>query len=110
MSSYVLPARARPPRRAFVQLVKVETKLALRVPIGFVLGVVLPVIFLVIFDSIPALKKPAAGTTLSLFAQYVPVLISLSLCLIALVSLPIPLVSGPSVQVDQNQVLERNHD
>jgi len=84
----------RPPARAFAQLVAVEAKLALRAPIGLVLGVVVPVIFLVIFSAMPALKKPAAGTTLTLFAQYVPVLICLSLCLIALVSLPIPLVTN----------------
>lgn len=62
-------------------------------------GVALPVIFLVIFNGIPALKKPAHGSTLTLFAEYIPVLICLSLCLIALVSLPIPLVTNRQMGV-----------
>ena len=93
MTTHAIPSRARPPTRGFTELVKVEAKLAWRVPVGLVLGVLVPVIFLVIFNAMPALRKPAADTTLTLFAQYVPVLICLSLCLIALVSLPIPLVT-----------------
>jgi hypothetical protein len=72
MTTHAIPSRARPPGRGFSELVKVETKLALRVPVGVVLGIVVPVIFLVIFSAMPALRKPAAGTTLTLFAQYVP--------------------------------------
>ena len=99
MTTHAIPSRARPPGRAFSELVKVETKLALRVPVGVVLGIVVPVMFLVIFNAMPALRKPAAGTTLTLFAQYVPVLICLSLCLIALVSLPIPVVTNRQMGV-----------
>jgi len=90
----ITPTPARPPGRGFRELVKVEAKLALRAPVGLVLGVLLPTMFLIIFNAIPALKKPVAGTTLTLFAQYIPVLICLSLALIALVSLPIPLVTN----------------
>ena len=71
----------------------------MRVPLGLVLGVALPALFLVIFNAIPALKKPAPGSTLTLFAEYIPVLICLSLCLIALVSLPIPLVNNRQMGV-----------
>jgi ABC-2 type transport system permease protein len=39
------------------------------------------------------------GSTLTLFAEYIPVLICLSLCLIALVSLPIPLVNNRQMGV-----------
>lgn len=78
---------------------KVEAKLAVRAPVGLVLGVLVPVIFLIIFNAIPKLKEPAAGTSLTLFAQYVPVLICLSLCLIALISLPIPLVTNRQLGV-----------
>jgi len=99
MTAHAMPSRARPPGRAFAELVKVEARLAMRVPVGLVLGILVPVIFLVIFSAIPALKKPAAGTTLTLFAQYIPVLICLSLCLIALVSLPIPLVTNRQLGV-----------
>jgi ABC-2 type transport system permease protein len=93
MTTHVIPGRIRPPGRGFRELVKVEGKLAFRVPIGFVLGIVLPVIFLFIFNAIPSLKKPAQGSTLTLFGEYIPVLIGMSLCLIALISLPVPLVT-----------------
>jgi ABC-2 type transport system permease protein len=62
--------------------------------VGLLLGVLVPVILLVIFSAIPGLKQPAPGSTLTMFAQYVPVLIGLSLCLIALVSLPVPLATN----------------
>ena len=99
MTTHAIPNRARPPARGFTELVKVEAKLAWRVPVGLVLGVLVPVIFLVIFNAIPALKKPATGSTLTLFAEYIPVLICLSLCLIALVGLPIPVVTNRQMGV-----------
>jgi ABC-2 type transport system permease protein len=99
MTTDALPGRARPPARGFRELVKVESKLALRVPVGLVLGVVVPAFFLVIFNAIPGLKKPAPGSTLTMFAEYIPVLICLSLCLIALVSLPIPVVTNRQMGV-----------
>jgi hypothetical protein len=95
MTTYALPSRARPPARGFAELVKVEAKLALRVPVGLVLGVLVPVTF----NAIPALKKPAAGSTLTLFAEYIPVLICLSLCLIALVGLPVSIVTNRQMGV-----------
>lgn len=99
MTTHVISSRTRPPARGFAELVKVETKLAVRVPVGLALGVLVPVLFLVIFNAIPALKKPAAGSTLTLFAEYIPVLICLSLCLIALVGLPIPVVTNRQMGV-----------
>jgi ABC-2 type transport system permease protein len=99
MTTHAIPSRVRPPARGFTELVKVEAKLALRVPVGLVLGVLVPVIFLVIFNAIPALKKPATGSILTLFAEYIPVLICLSLCLIALVGLPIPVVTNRQMGV-----------
>jgi ABC-2 type transport system permease protein len=42
MTTHAMPSRAHPPGRAFGELVKVEGKLALRVPIGLVLGVCPP--------------------------------------------------------------------
>jgi ABC-2 type transport system permease protein len=99
MTTCAIPGRARPPARGFRQLVKAECKLALRVPIGLVLGVAIPAFFLVIFNAIPGLKRPAPGSTLTLFAEYIPVLIGLSLCLIALVSLPIPMVTNRQMGV-----------
>jgi len=99
MTARAVPARARPPAGAFGKLVKVEGKLSLRAPLGIVLGILVPVIFLVIFHAMPALNKPARGSTLTLFAEYIPVLICLSLCLIALISLPIPLVNDRQLGV-----------
>jgi ABC-2 type transport system permease protein len=99
MTAHAIRSQARPPARAFGKLVTVEGKLALRAPLGLVLGVLVPVIFLVIFHAIPALAKPARGSTLTLFAEYIPVLICLSLCLIALISLPIPLVNNRQMGV-----------
>jgi ABC-2 type transport system permease protein len=96
---HAIPSRARPPGRGFRKLVKVEGKLALRVPMGLVLGVLAPVILLVIFNAIPALKKPAPGSTLTLFAEYIPVLICMSLCLITLVGLPVPVVTNRQMGV-----------
>jgi len=100
MTTHAIPVRARPPGRAFRELVKVETKLAWRTPLGLVLGIAVPVFFLALLGSLNGLKKPApAPSTLTLFAEYVPVLICLSLALIALVSLPIPLVTNRQMGV-----------
>jgi ABC-2 type transport system permease protein len=94
MTAHAIRSGVRPSSRGFRELVKVEAKLALRAPIGLLLGVLVPVILLVIFSAIPGLKQLAPGSTLTQFAQYIPVLIGLSLCLIALVSLPIPIVTN----------------
>ncbi len=93
MTTHAMPVPARPPARGFQGLVKVETKIALRAPLSLALGVLLPVILLVIFAAIPGLKKLAPGSTLTMFTQYIPVLIGTSLCMFALVGLPAPLVS-----------------
>ena len=84
MTAHATTGRALPPARGFAELVKVEGKLSLRVPMGLFLGVVVPVILLVIFSMIPGLKQLAPGSTLTMFAEYVPVLIGLSLCMLAL--------------------------
>ena len=88
------PRRARPPGRAFRKLLTAETKLAWRAPVGLVFGVALPLLLLIIFGSIPAMRRPLhAGSALTVFQSYIPVLICLSLALLALISLPIPLVT-----------------
>ena len=79
--------------RAFRQLLRVEVLQAWRQPTGLVSGVGLPILLLVVFGKIPAFNQPiTAGSPLTVFAVYVPVLIALSLTLLALVSLPVPLV------------------
>ena len=88
------PRRARPPGRAFRKLLSAEARLALRAPVGLVFGVALPVLLLVIFGSIPAFRDPVRhGSTLTVFQVYIPVLICLSLALLALISLPVPLAT-----------------
>jgi ABC-2 type transport system permease protein len=99
MTVHVATGRANPPARGFAALVKVESKLTLRVPTGPILGVVVPVILLVIFNAIPGLRKPAPGSTLTMFAQYIPVLIGLSLCVIGLINLPVPMVTNRQMGV-----------
>jgi ABC-2 type transport system permease protein len=93
MTAHAIPTPTRPPRRGFWELLKTEERRALRAPVGLLLGVLVPVILLVIFSAIRGLKQVAPGSTLTMFAEYVPVLIGMSVCLIALVSLPIPVVS-----------------
>ena len=83
----------RPSARSLRRLIATETKLAYRVPVGLVLGVVVPVLLLVIFGLSPGFKKPVnPHTTITFMDDYVPVLMALTLALIALVSLPIPMV------------------
>jgi ABC-2 type transport system permease protein len=99
MTTHAMPVPARPPARGFRELVKVETTIGLRAPQGLALGVLVPVVLLVIFGAIPGLKKLAPGSTLTMFTQYIPVLIGMSLCLIALISLPMPLVNYRQIGV-----------
>ena len=83
----------RPSARSLRRLIATETKLAYRVPVGLVLGVVVPVLLLVIFGLSPGFKKAVnPHTTVTYMDDYVPVLMALTLALIALVSLPIPMV------------------
>ena len=83
----------RPTGRSLRRLIATETKLAYRVPVGLVLGVVVPVLLLVIFGVSPGFKKPVnPHTTITFMDDYVPVLMALTVALIGLVSLPIPMV------------------
>ena len=93
MTTAVLVPVPRPSAWSLRQLIATETKLAYRVPVGLALGVVVPVLLLVIFGLSPGFKKPVnPHTTITFMDDYVPVLMALTLALIALVSLPIPMV------------------
>ena len=87
-----LPGTAR--GAAFRQIVLNEARLAWRRPVALIAGVLLPVLLLVIFGELPAFHQalPQLGG-LTLFDAYVPVLIVFSLAMLALLGLPIPLVS-----------------
>jgi ABC-2 type transport system permease protein len=98
-TAHAAGGRALPPARGFAELVKVESKLALRVPMGLIVGVVVPVILLVIFSAIPGLKGLAPGSTLTMFDQYVPVLIGLALCVMGLINLPVQMATNRQMGV-----------
>jgi ABC-2 type transport system ATP-binding protein len=82
------------PRAAFGRLVASEWRLTLRNPASLVWGLGLPILLLVIFGSVPFLQEPTRGLDgLSFFEAYLPILIALSLGLLALNGLPLPLTS-----------------
>jgi ABC-2 type transport system permease protein len=88
------PGAPAPPRAAFGRLVASEWRLTLRTPAGLVWGLGMPILLLVIFGSVPALHDPIpAFGGLSFFQVYLPILIALSLALLALIGLPVPLAS-----------------
>jgi ABC-2 type transport system permease protein len=82
------------PRAAFGQIVLNEARLARRRPIALIGGVGLPLVLLIIFGEVHPFRQPLAtlhGGTL--FDGYVPVLMVFGVALLALLGLPIPLVS-----------------
>lgn len=78
--------------RTFLQLVRLEARLALREPSGIVFGIGLPILLLVIFGSLPALTREIPGTSLTIFDAYVPTLVTMVIIMIGLLSMPVPLV------------------
>ena len=94
MSSLTLSLPATAPRAAFGKIVLNEARLARRRPIGLIGGVVLPLLLLVIFGKLAAFKQTPPGLGgATLFDGYVPVLMVFGLAMLALLGLPIPLVS-----------------
>ncbi len=92
MNTHAVLLPARTPRSAFGKLLQSETKIAWRVPLGLIFGVAIPVLVLVIFGCIPAMKKPAASLGgLTYFSVYFPILIGFALAGLCLISLPIHL-------------------
>ncbi|MDQ2810429.1 MAG: ABC transporter permease [Actinomycetota bacterium] len=88
----LLPETA--PRAAFGQIVRNEARLTWRAPAGLIFGVGLPMLLLVIFDLIPSFHQTQASLGgLTPFDVYVPILISMVIAIIALISLPGPLVA-----------------
>jgi ABC-2 type transport system permease protein len=90
MNSRATVIDAKVPLAAFRQLVRVEAKLALRVPVGILFGFAAPVVLLVIFTTIPGMRGRAPGSSggLSQLGTWLPVLIGLVLTLVSLISLP----------------------
>ncbi len=94
MSSLTLSRPGTAPRAAFGQIVLNEGRLAWRRPIGWIAGLALPILLLVLFGKLPAFKQtlPNLGGD-TIFDAYVPVLMVFGLAMLALLGLPIPLVS-----------------
>ena len=93
-TSTPIQPRSRQRRHAFGQVVLNEARLTWRRPVGLVGGLGLPVLLLVIFGQLPSFKQHLAafgGGTI--FAAYVPILTAFGVSMLALLGLPIPLVS-----------------
>jgi ABC-2 type transport system permease protein len=92
-SSYALP-RARPPRAAFGAIFRNEVRLVWRQPAGAIAAIGISLLIMVIFGELPVFKHPSSRLDgLSPFQIYIPILISFSIGLLALIYLPGPLVS-----------------
>lgn len=92
-----------PPAAAFSRLVVCEAKLAWRNPRGLVIGIAFPLVMLVVFGELPhaQLHRAALGG-LTRFDAEVPVLATLVVAALALVSLP-----GPLATYRQEGILRR---
>lgn len=70
---------------ALWQLTLVELKLLSRARVGFILGILFPLLLLVIFGSIPSFEVPRAiYGGLTVVDEYVPILAALSIAMLAL--------------------------
>jgi ABC-2 type transport system permease protein len=85
---------ARPPRAAFGAILRNEARLAWRQPAGAIAAIGISLLIMVIFGELPVFKQPSSRLDgLSPFQIYIPILISFSIGLLALLYLPGPLVS-----------------
>jgi ABC-2 type transport system permease protein len=88
--SSLLPAGT--PRAAFLMIVLNESRIARRLPLGLIVGVVLPTVLLVIIGSVPENRmhmKVLGGLTT--FNAYVPIFLAMVIAALAFYGLPIPL-------------------
>jgi ABC-2 type transport system permease protein len=87
-----LPGRAR--RAAFGKIVLNEARLTWRRPVGLIGGIGLPVVLLIIFGALPSFKQQlAAFGGQTIFDAYVPILATFGVAMLALLGLPLPLVT-----------------
>ncbi len=88
--SSLLPAGT--PRAAFGMIVLNEARIARRLPLGLLTGVLLPTVLLVIIGSIPKnrVHLPVLGG-LTTFNAYVPIFLAMVIAALAFYGLPIPL-------------------
>jgi ABC-2 type transport system permease protein len=86
----LLPAGT--PRAAFGMIVLNESRIARRLPLGLLVGVVLPTVLLVIIASVPRDRTHLAVLGgLTYFNAYVPVFLVMVIAALAFYGLPIPL-------------------
>jgi len=88
----MMDARTKKTPSPFLELIKVQGKLALREPAGLVFGIGLPLILLIIFGNVPTFNQPIEGSSFTLFELYIPILMVTVLIFLGLFGLPIPLV------------------
>jgi ABC-2 type transport system permease protein len=82
------------PRAAFGGIVRNEARLAWRLPAGLIFGVAVSQLLLIIFGELPSFRQPRPQFGgLTTFDVYVPILVSFVIAILALISLPAPLVS-----------------
>jgi ABC-2 type transport system permease protein len=92
VSASTVPGR--PPRRALTKLTILELKLAWREPVGLILGVAVPIMLLLIFGlSASFEKRIVARNPVTWRTELEPVLICFVLTMIALISMPMPIVN-----------------
>lgn len=86
MTATTIPTRSTPPGWT---MLRIESRLFMREPVGLVWGLALPVIAFVVLGCIPALTEPENFLGgVSFLSIYQPVLILISLALLALNGLP----------------------
>lgn len=79
------------PKGSFLKLLRMQWRFSLREPLGFLLGIIFPVLLLILFGFIGrAVGEDFSG--LSLFDLYVPTIIVIGLISIGLYSVPFTLV------------------
>ena len=94
MTSLAMPLPGTARRAAFGRIVLNEARLAWRRPVALVAGVALPVLLLVIFGELPKFHQTQSVLGgLTMFELYVPILAAFSVAMLALLGLPMPLVS-----------------
>jgi ABC-2 type transport system permease protein len=94
MSSLSLPMPRATRSTAFGKIVRNEARLAWRRPVGLIGSIGLPVILLVVFGAVPSFKVAHSSLGgLTPFDVYVPILLVLGVAILALLGLPMALVS-----------------
>ena len=94
MNGVYTSARSRAPRSAFGAILRNEARLVWRQPAGAITAIGIATVILVILGVLPVFKQPSSRLDgLTPFQIYIPILISFSIGILALVYLPGPLVS-----------------